>query len=165
MNHRGVHQSNGAGQTTPSQVRPHLARFGRTTARSGCKLARLGRTTAGRSWPEPAAGRLKPAAGRPEPAATGQSQPQLATAGHTWLGLGFAAALGAPAPTKCHVSGPRHQQSHEQVLDGRETLILCQLDQKAKIGSTWIDGPTLNRCNRHQGVILDVPQHCQCITL
>jgi hypothetical protein len=27
------------------------------------------------------------------------------------------------------------------------------------VGSTWIDGPTLNRHNRHQGVILDVPQH------
>jgi hypothetical protein len=126
MNHRGVNQSNGAGPTTPGQVRAHLARFGRTTARCGCKLARLsrslarlGRTTASRSWPEPAA--------------AGQSQPQLATTGHTWLGLGPTAPLGAPAPTKCHVSGPRHQQSHEQVLDGRETLILCRLDQRLRL--------------------------------
>jgi hypothetical protein len=90
--------------------------------------------------------------------------PQLATAGHTCPGLGLTAPLGAPAPTKCHVSGPRHQQSHEQVLDGRETLILCRLNQKATIGSTWVDGPTLNHRNRHQGVILDVPQHRRCIT-
>jgi hypothetical protein len=98
------------------------------------------------------------------------SQPESAAAGHTWPGLGPAAPLGAPAPldapapTKCHIFGPRHQQSHERVLDGREMLILCWLDQKAKIRSTWIDGPTLNRHNRHQGVILDVPQHRRCIT-
>jgi hypothetical protein len=122
------------------QGQPHLARSGRS-------LARFGRTTAGRSWPESVAA-------RPEPAA----------AGHTWPGLGPAAPLGAPAPTKCHVSAPRHQQSHEQVLVGRETLILCRLDQKATIGSTCIDGPTLNRHNHHQGVILDVPQHYRCIT-
>jgi hypothetical protein len=48
------------------QVRPHLARSGRT-------LARLGRTTADRSWPEPAAARL-------EPAAAGHNQPHLARA-------------------------------------------------------------------------------------
>jgi hypothetical protein len=32
------------------------------------------------------------------------------------------------------------------------------------VGSTWIDGPTLNRHNHRQGVILDVPQHRRCIT-
>jgi hypothetical protein len=31
------------------------------------------------------------------------------------------------------------------------------------VGSTRIDGPTLNRRNHHQGVILDVPQHRRCI--
>jgi hypothetical protein len=95
MNHKGVHQSNGAGPAAPGQVRPHLATSGRTTARFGRNLARLGRTTADRSWPQPAVA-------RPEPAATGHSQPQFA-------GLGPAAPLGAPAPTKYHVSGPRHQ--------------------------------------------------------
>jgi hypothetical protein len=39
-----------------------------------------------------------------------------------------------------------------------------QFDQKDKVGSTWIDEPTLNRRNRHQEVILDVPQHGQYIT-
>jgi hypothetical protein len=39
-----------------------------------------------------------------------------------------------------------------------------RFDQKAMVGSTWIDGPTLNHHNRHQGVILDVPQHRRCIT-
>jgi hypothetical protein len=137
MNHRGVHQINGAGPAAPGQVRPHHSQV-----RLQLSQARLHH------------GRPQLAAARPEPA----------TAGHTWPGLGPAAPLGAPAPTKCHISGPRHQQSHKQVLDGRETLILCRLDQKATIGSTWIDGPTLNRRNRHQGVILDVPQHCRCIT-
>jgi hypothetical protein len=80
----------------------------------------------------------------------GQSRPQLARASHTWPGLGPA------APNKCHVSGPQHQQSHEQVLDGQETLILCRLDQKAKVGSTWIDAPTLNCHNRHSKSILSV---------
>jgi hypothetical protein len=35
-------------------------------------------------------------------------------------------------------------------------LILCRLDQKAKVGSTWIDGPTLNRHNRYSKSILSV---------
>jgi hypothetical protein len=93
------------------QGQPHLTRSSRTTASSGHNLARLGRTAASRSWPQPAT--------------VGQSRPQLATAGHTWPGLGPDAPLGAPAPTKGHVSGPRHQKSHEQVLDWQETLILC----------------------------------------
>jgi hypothetical protein len=98
------------------------------------------------------------------------NRPQLARAGHTWPGLGSAAPTGAPvplcalAPIICHILGPRHQQSHEQVLDGWETMILCRLDQKAKVGSTWIDGPTLNHRNCHQGVILDVTPHYRCIT-
>jgi hypothetical protein len=41
-------------------------------------------------------------------------------------------------------------------LDGRETSILCRLDQKAKVGSTWIDGPTLNHHNCHSKSILSV---------
>jgi hypothetical protein len=121
MNHRGVHQSNSAGPAAPGQVRTHHSQA--------------------RSQPSQA----RPHQSRPQQA----SRPQLATAGHTWPGLGPAAPLGAPAPIKCHVSGPRHQQSHEQVLDGRETSILCRLDQKAKVASTWIDGPTLNRHNCH----------------
>jgi hypothetical protein len=32
------------------------------------------------------------------------------------------------------------------------------------VGSPWIDGPTLNRCNRHQGVILDIALRGRCIT-
>jgi hypothetical protein len=43
-------------------------------------------------------------------------------------------------------------------------MVNGRFDQKAKVGSTWIDEPTLNRRNRHQGVILDVPQHRRCIT-
>jgi hypothetical protein len=59
-----------------------------------------------------------PGQGRPQ---LGHNRPQLATTGHTWPGLGSAAQigapapLGAPAPTICHVLGPRHQQSHEEV--------------------------------------------------
>jgi hypothetical protein len=62
------------------------------------------------------------------------------------------------------LSGPRHQQSHKHPLDGWDTPVNGRFDQKAKVGSTWIDGPTLNRHNFHQGVILDVPQHGRCIT-
>jgi hypothetical protein len=132
MNHRGVHQSSGAGLAAPGQVRPQLSQ-------------------------------ARPNHGQTQLATTARSQARASR----WPHLSKARPdrpLGAPAPTKCHVSGPRHQQSHEQVLDGQETLILCRLDQKAKIGSTWIDGPTLNCHNRHQGVILDVPQHRRCIT-
>jgi hypothetical protein len=93
-----------------------------------------------------------------------QSRPQLARAGHIWPGLGSTSSTGAPAPIICHVFGPWHQQSHEQVLDGWETLILCRLDQKANVGSTWVDGPTLNCRNHQQGVILDVTPHHLCIT-
>jgi hypothetical protein len=42
-------------------------------------------------------------------------------------------------------------------------LVNSRFDQKAKVGSTWIDGPTLNFRNRHQEVILDVPQHYRCM--
>jgi hypothetical protein len=34
---------------------------------------------------------------------------------------------------------------------------LCRFNQKAKVGSTWIDGPTLSHRNRHHGVILYIP--------
>jgi hypothetical protein len=137
--------------------RLHLAKSGRTIARSGRNIARLGHTTSGRSWPDPAAA-------RPEPAAYGQSRPWLAKAGHTWPWLGPTAPLGVPAPILCNVLGPRHKQSQEQVLDGWETSILCRLDQKSKVGSTWIDRPTLHYHNRHQGVILDITPHRRCIT-
>jgi hypothetical protein len=119
------------------QGRPHLARSSRT-------------------WPSPAA---------PQPAAAGQSRPQLARVGHTWPGLGSAAPTGVAAPTICHVSGPRHQQSHKHTLDGWDTPVNGRFDQKDKVGSTWIDGRTLNRRNCHQGVILGIPQHGRCITM
>jgi hypothetical protein len=150
MNHRGVHQSNGAGPTTPGQVWPHLARSGSTTARSGRSLARLGRTRASRSWPEPAAA-------KPEPSAAGHSRPQLARArpGRTsrCARTYQMPRLGSTAPTI-----PRTSLGWTRNVDS------CRLDQKAKIVSIWIDGPTLNCRSRHQGVILNVPQHRRCIT-
>jgi hypothetical protein len=61
MNHRGVHQSNGAGSAAPgqvrpqlSQVRPHhgrpqLARVGRSQARAGRSRPHLARARPGRT--------------------------------------------------------------------------------------------------------------------
>jgi hypothetical protein len=136
------------------QGRPHLARSSRTIARSGHTTARLGRTTTSRS-------RTELAVARPQPAVAVQSRPQLVRADHTCTGLGSAAPTGAPAPTICHVLGPRHQQSHKHTLDEWDSPVDGQFDQKAKVGSTWIDGPTLNR---QQGVILGVTPHRRCIT-
>jgi hypothetical protein len=73
MNHRVVHQSNGAGPAAPGQVWLHLARSGPTTTRYGRSLARLGRTTAGRN-------QARASHSWPEPAAAGHSRPHLARA-------------------------------------------------------------------------------------
>jgi hypothetical protein len=72
--------------------------------------------------------------------------------------------LGPAAPSKILLSGTQHQQSHKHTLYGWDTLVNGLFDQKAMVGRTWIDGPTLNRHSHHQGVILDVPQHRRCIT-
>jgi hypothetical protein len=53
--------------------------------------------------------------------------------------------LGPAAPPKILLSGPRQQQSHEHTLDGCDTLVNGRFDQTAMVGSTWIDGSTLNR--------------------
>jgi hypothetical protein len=55
--------------------------------------------------------------------------------------------LGPAAPTKVVLPISCHYQSHEKVTNEREVLISSWFDQKAKVGSTWIDGPTLNRHN------------------
>jgi hypothetical protein len=119
-----------------SKARLHLARFGRT-------------------WPGSAVH---------SHARLHQGRPQLAKAGRSWPGLGSAAPTGAPAPTIWHVLGPRHQQSHKHTLDGWDTPVNGQFDQKAKVGSTCIDGPTLNHHNCHSEAILGVPERRRCIT-
>jgi hypothetical protein len=119
-----------------SKARPHLA-------------------SADRTWLGPAAH----SQARPH-----HIRPQVDRVGHSWPGLGSTAPIGTPAPTICHVSGPRHQQSHKHTLDGWDTPVNGRFGQKAKFGSTWIDVPTLNHHNRHSEAILDIPERRWCIT-
>jgi hypothetical protein len=125
-----------------SKARPHLAKFGRT-------------------WP----GSTAHSQARPQ-----HNRPHLARIGRSWPRVGSTAPIGAPvhlgalAPTICQVSSPRHQQSHKHTLDGWDTPVNGWFDQKAKVGSTWINGPTLNRHNHHSEATLGFPEDRRCIT-
>jgi hypothetical protein len=152
-----MHQSNGAGPAAPGQVWPHQShvrpQLSQARQHHGRpQLARAGRSQAraGRSW-------LEPVPARPEPDAAGHSRPHLARSrpGRTCR---CARAYQMPRLGSTTPTIPRTSLGWTRNVDS------MSVGSKAKIGSTWIDGPTLNRRNRHQGVILDVPQHCRCIT-